>query len=264
MKILSTACIAVCLAAAGALLRRTCLLTPAVLLMALCATPLVHAGEAGESQTALTEQVRTLTLNAARAAHAQQLSEGVHAPRIEIVVGALNPRLQLAPCRRVEPYLPTGTHLWGRTHIGLRCTEGVRRWNVYLPVTVKVYGTALVATAPLNAGATLQETDLTTAEFDIAEQPAPVITATALAVGRVLTRPVAAGHGLRTTDLKPRVWFAAGDTVRVLATGVGFSVAGSGQALTAGLEGQAARVRTDSGQVVIGMPVATRQIAIAL
>jgi flagella basal body P-ring formation protein FlgA len=41
-------------------------------------------------------------------------------------------------------------------------------------------------------------------------------------------------------------------------------VSGSGQALTPGLEGQTARVRTDGGQVITGMPVATRELEISL
>jgi flagellar basal body P-ring formation protein FlgA len=40
--------------------------------------------------------------------------------RPEIEVGALDTRLRLAPCQQVEPYLPRGSRLWGRTRIGLR------------------------------------------------------------------------------------------------------------------------------------------------
>ncbi|MBX9716024.1 MAG: flagellar basal body P-ring formation chaperone FlgA, partial [Burkholderiaceae bacterium] len=145
-----------------------------------------------------------------------------------------------------------------------RCTQGVKPWNVYLPVTVRVFGQALVAAAPLPAGATLRGDDLRWAEIDLAEDNAPVVTNAALAVGRTLTRPLMAGRGLRQTDLKPRMWFAAGDSVKVLASGPGFSVAGSGQALTPGIEGQTARVRTDSGQVLTGTPVGTRVVELSL
>ena len=233
--------------------------------------PNAHAVQSAALQgtavdAALIEQVRALTSRAARTATAHLQADAGSAPRIDIAVGVLDARLKLAPCLRIEPYVPTGVRLWGRARIGLRCTEGARRWNVYLPVTVHAYGSAWVAAAALAAGTTLQAADITAAEVDLAEDADAdaAITTQALAVGRVLARPLAAGRALRLTDFKPRLWFAAGDTVRVLATGVGFSVASSGQALTAGLEGQAARVRTDSGQVVVGMPVAARQIEIAL
>jgi flagella basal body P-ring formation protein FlgA len=52
--------------------------------------------------------------------------------------------------------------------------------------------------------------------------------------------------------------------VKVVAVGVGFSVGGAGTALTPGIEGQPARVRTDSGQVISGMPVGTRQLEVSL
>ena len=102
------------------------------------------------------------------------------------------------------------------------------------------------------------------AEVDFAEDNAPVVINTTLAVGRVLTRPLTAGRGLRQTDLKPRMWFAAGDSVKVLASGPGFSVSGNGQALTPGIEGQTARVRTDNGQVVSGTPVGTHVVELSL
>ena len=102
------------------------------------------------------------------------------------------------------------------------------------------------------------------AEVDVAEDNAAVVTNPSLAVGRTLTRALTAGRGLRQTDLKPRMWFAAGDSVKVLASGPGFSVAGNGQALTPGIEGQSARVRTDNGQVVTGTPVGTRVVELSL
>ena len=61
-----------------------------------------------------------------------------------------------------------------------------------------------------------------------------------------------------------RQWFAAGDSVRLVATGDGWHISGEGQALAPGLEGQAVRVRTESGRVVNGMAVAERLVEVAL
>src|SRR5450755_516960 len=110
----------------------------------------------------LEQQVRKLALGSGGAAPA-----GV--TRIEVVVGQLDPRLHLAPCQHVEPYLPDGTRLWGKSRIGLRCTQGVSKWNVYLPITVKVFGKALVATSGISSGAVLTAADLAQAEVDLAE-----------------------------------------------------------------------------------------------
>ena len=52
--------------------------------------------------------------------------------------------------------------------------------------------------------------------------------------------------------------------MRLVAAGSGFSVSGEGQALAAGVEGQTVRVRTESGRVVSGLPVAERLVEVAL
>jgi len=206
----------------------------------------------------LEQQVRALAIAGAQP-HARA---GV--TRVEVQVGQLDARLRLAPCQRIEPYLPAGTRLWGRTRIGLRCTEGASRWNVFLPVAVKLFGPALVATGPLPAGHVLTEADLASAELDLADEASPALTRSDLAVGRSLARALNAGQSLRQAHLKPRQWFAAGEPVKVVALGAGFSVAGEGLAMTPGVEGQPARVRTESGRVLVGMPVGERRMELSL
>lgn len=193
---------------------------------------------------------------------ARQLASA--AARVEVQVGQLDPRLQLAPCTRIEPYLPPQATLWGRTRVGLRCLEGAKRWNVSLPVTVKVWAPALVATADLPAGTVLNEQHLSLAEVDLAAAPGVVLTRTPLALGRTLQRGLAAGDALRQADLKARQWFAAGETVRVVAAGPGWRVVSEGQALGAGLEGQSVRVRMDNGKLLQARPVADRQVEVML
>jgi flagellar basal body P-ring formation protein FlgA len=184
--------------------------------------------------------------------------------RIDVQPGALDSRLQLAPCAQVQAYLPAGASAWGRTRVGLRCTDGAARWNVFLPVLVQVWAPAVVVQAELPAGARLQAAQLSTAIVDWAAAGAAPLPLPAAAIGRTLARPVAAGQALRSTDLQSRQWFAAGDTVQVLAQGDGFSVATEAQALSPGLEGQPARVRTEGGRVLSGQPVGDKRIEVRL
>lgn len=184
--------------------------------------------------------------------------------RVLARAGELDPRLKLAPCAQVEPYLPAGSPPWGRTRVGLRCTQGATRWNVYLPVHVEVLAPAVVANAALPAGARLDPTQLGQAEVDWAAATGAPFTAAQALAGRVLARPVAPGQPLRATDLQPRLWFAAGDTVRISARGPGFAIESEGRALTNGQEGQPARVRTEGGRVVVGQPVAERRLELVL
>lgn len=186
-----------------------------------------------------------------------------HRARVEVAVGELDPRLRLAPCHRIEPFVPPGQRLWGRSKIGLRCADGAR-WTVYLPVTVKVFGTALVARTALPAGATLGDADTAQAEVDLAEEPSAALVDAQAVVGRQLARPLQPGQALRAVHLRPRQWFAAGETVQIRAGGSGFSIAATGQALTPGLEGQPVRVRTESGRVLTGEAVGERRVEVPL
>jgi flagellar basal body P-ring formation protein FlgA len=184
--------------------------------------------------------------------------------RVEVELGQLDPRLKLAPCARIEPYLPPGSRPWGRSRIGLRCLEGATRWSVYLPVTVRAFAPAPVLRDSLPAGTELTSEHFTDAEIDLADRPGAPLTDPATLVGRTLTRAIAAGQPLRDADLARKVWFAAGDVVRVNAVGAGFRVGTEGQALGRGLDGQTVRVRTEGGRVVTGTAVGERQVELPL
>jgi flagellar basal body P-ring formation protein FlgA len=198
---------------------------------------------------------------ASQSAHAM-LAAGVPA-RVEIEAGTLDPRLRLAPCGRIEPYLPAGARAWGRTRVGLRCVQGAS-WNVTMPVTVRVFAPALVATQPLRAGTVVDAGHFRTDEVDLAAVDSPAIVDASRVLGRTLARPLGPGQALYESDLKRRQLFAAGDPVRVVAAGRGFAVTGEAVALTPGFEGQPVRLRSDSGRTIQGVAVGERQAEIKL
>lgn len=240
----------------------------AAVLLAVSGAGLAPAARAQQSLDAgLTAQVQQLAQAGAQAGMPAEA-------RVEVVVGQLDPRLKLAPCRQVQPYLPQGLQMWGRTRIGLRCLDGQNggiqggvpqaRWNVSLPVTVRVFAQALVASTPLSAGTLLAQDQLARAEIDIAAEPGAVFTDAASLVGRTLSRPVGAGEAVRSGSLKLRQWFAAGDTVMVQATGPGYAVAGEGQAMAPGLEGQDVKIRFENGRTVTGRAIGDRRVEVLL
>jgi flagella basal body P-ring formation protein FlgA len=197
---------------------------------------------------------------------AQQTAQqaAVVQPRIEIEAGRLDPRLKLAPCEHIEARLPAHAPAWGRTRVALRCAQGPVAWQVNLPVTVKVFAPAWVVDAALPAGTVLQAGHLREADIDWAAERSPAVADAAVLIGRTLARGVVAGDAVRLDDLKPHLWFAAGDTVQVIARGAGFSVSGVALALAAGVAGQRVRVRTESGRVLSGMPVAANRVEVQL
>ena len=204
----------------------------------------------------LTQRVQSLASVAS-----QQSAPGL---RVDVRIGQLDPRLKLAPCATVQPYLPVGMKLWGNARIGLRCADAGVRWNVFLPITVDVFGPGLVATTALPAGAVLTAADLKPATVNLSASSSAAPASTDLVVGRALARPLAAGDALRDADLRARQWFAAGDSVRIVAGGSGWRIHGEGQALNPGLEGQTVRVRTESGRIVSGVAAGDRMVEVPL
>ena len=245
---------------------RACL-RAALLAWALAWAP---AAPAQNSGVAATEGTPESALDSATLQRIQALGEQAGAGlagngvRVEIEPGRLDPRLKLAPCERIEPYLPPGARAWGRSRVGLRCVQGPSAWNVYLPVTVRVYAPAWVATLPLAAGSVLDAAQLQQDEVDWAAAATPPVADLDKLLGRQLSRPLAAGAPVRVADVKQRRWFGAGDTVQLVARGQGFSISGEGQAMGPGIEGQTVRVRLDNGRVLSGLPVAANRVEVPL
>jgi flagella basal body P-ring formation protein FlgA len=174
--------------------------------------------------------------------------------RMEVSVGTLDSRLRLAPCTHVEPYIPVGMRLWGRTRLGLRCTDGGGRWNVFLPVTIKAFGPAWVLRDNVIAGSLLTAADAVEAEADWAAETSPVVADPALA----------AGQPVRQSMVKPAQVFAAGAQVRVVASGPGFEVTSDAQAMTPGVVGQMVRLRMENGRITTGIVQDLRTVRLSM
>jgi len=195
------------------------------------------------------------------AAYSQQWIDDVlqrHPPatdiplRLEVKVGKLDPRLRLAPCQHIQPWLPTGTRLWGRTRIGLRCAEAGTRWTVFVPLTIHAFGMAWVLTEDVAAGIPLSEQHATLAEVDWAAQRPPIVARRENWLGQSAAHHLPAGQALRRNMLRPIQVFRRGANVRISVQGDGYSITASGKALGVGNIGQSVRVRMNNGRVVVG------------
>jgi flagella basal body P-ring formation protein FlgA len=184
--------------------------------------------------------------------------------RLEVNVGALDSRLSLAPCAQVEPYIPTGMRLWGKTRLGLRCVDGQARWNVFLPVQIKAFGPAWVVKGDVAQGKVLGAGDAVEAEVDWAEENSPVLGTMEMWIGQTAVRQLGTGQALRANMVRPSQVFQAGAMVRVLAQGAGFQVASDGQALSAGVIGAQARVRVEGGRILTGVVMDMRTVRVDL
>jgi flagella basal body P-ring formation protein FlgA len=184
--------------------------------------------------------------------------------RMEVTVGALDSRLRLAPCAQVQPYVPTGSRLWGKTRLGLRCVTGESKWQVFLPVTVQAWGQAWVVRRDVATGVVMTLADGMLAEVDWADEASPVLAEPAAWVGQVATRSLSTGQVLRQNMVRAAQVFQAGAQVRVLAQGSGFQISADGQALSAGVVGQMARIRMDNGRVMSGTVMDARTVQVEM
>jgi len=173
--------------------------------------------------------------------------------RPEVEVGRFDSRLRLAPCQRVEPFLPAGTRLWGRTRIGLRCTQGPVAWSVFLPIQVRVWGPSWALRQPVAAGTPLRPEDVEQTETDWAASNALPLTQTAQWLGLAANQTLQPGQVLRSGMVRAPQVFASGSQVRLAMQGPGFSLYAAGTALQHGILGQTVRVRLPNRKVVSGV-----------
>lgn len=228
-----------------------------VLLLLLALPPGLRAGTT--LSPAWLKQLERLAEQAAQAALPPQ-------GRVDIQMGEPDPRLRLAACAQVQPFLPPGQKLWGRSRLGLRCVQGATRWSITVPVQVRVFAPAWVAAQALPAGSLLGAELLSRQEVELSADTSPAFPQAdpQALLGRQLARPLLAGEALRQAHLKPRQWFAAGEPVRLRVAGEGFAIAAQAQALAPGFEGQASKVRLDGGRVLTVWPVAEREAELLL
>lgn len=172
--------------------------------------------------------------------------------RVEYSVGAIDPRLAVPACAAPEVFTPPGARLWGKTNVGVRCASPTA-WTIYVPVTVRVTGTYLIAARPLAHGHVLMADDYTTATGDLTQLPAGITRDPSQVQGRTLAGTLASGQPLRSDLLRAPTVIQQGQSVKLVARGKGFEVTAEGKALSQGVLGQVVQVRSPSGQTVTGI-----------
>jgi flagellar basal body P-ring formation protein FlgA len=158
----------------------------------------------------------------------------------------------LAGCTTLEPFMPVGARLWGRTSVGVRCA-GARPWTIYLRANVSLLGTYYSAARQIAPGDMLTAADLVARDGDLATLPQAVITDPAQAVGAVALARIGAGLPLRQDLLRSATSVTIGQTVKVVAAGEGFSISAEGSVMNNASPGQQVRVKTANGQIVTGI-----------
>jgi flagella basal body P-ring formation protein FlgA len=171
--------------------------------------------------------------------------------QVKVGVGALDPRMVLAPCPAPEAFQQPGARAWGKTTVGVRCTAPVA-WTIYVQAQVSVLADYVAAAVPLAQGQPIDATQLVLLKGDIAAMPNGIVTDINQALGRSPLVSLPSGAPLRIDTLKARAVVQQGQAVRLVSKGSNFSVSAEAKSLGNASEGQVVQVRTPSGSVVAG------------
>ena len=178
---------------------------------------------------------------------------------VEITVGEPDPRMNLAECKRYQPFIPNGARLWGRTTLGVRCVEGAS-WNIFLPVQIKVFGPAPVAARSISRGQPLLADDVRMDRVEWTQFPVGALLGAEQIEGRIATRAIVAGEPLRRELLRAPPILVPGDPVKIVFNGSSFAVATEGRSLTMAAEGQAVQVAVTGGKILSGIARAGKTV----
>ena len=158
----------------------------------------------------------------------------------------------LAQCVALEPFLPPGARVWGRTTVGMRCV-GEHPWTLYLQARVAVNGNYYVASRDIAPGQSISQADIEARQTDLTNMPRSVVTDVSQIVGTAAQSRITAGMPLRVDLLRTVNAVKFDQPVKLVAQGAGFSISSEGRALGNAAPGESVQVRTGSGQIISGV-----------
>ncbi len=171
---------------------------------------------------------------------------------IQVIVGQIDQRITLPKCDRLEPFLPSGSRLWGKTSVGVRC-DTQASWTIYVQAEVKVMGNVLHIARPVSRDQLISYNDIELQVVNLTQMPEGVLTEHAQAIGKLAVTNLSAGQPLRQNMLRAPFVILRGQNVKLMVKGRGFSISSEGHALSDAAEGQPVQVRNSSGRIISGL-----------
>ena len=186
--------------------------------------------------------------------------------KVNVVVQPLDSRLRLAECVQLEAFTAQGTRLWGKTHIGVRCSvtgSDAKPWSLYVQTDVQVLGEYAVIAVPVGQGSTLSSAEVVMQHGDLSKLPNGVLTDISMVTGKQASMNLPLGTVLRPELLKSVAVIVQGQTVQLSSSGPGFVVTTDGTAMQAAHAGQVVDVKVSSGQVIKGIAQTSGKVEVS-
>jgi flagella basal body P-ring formation protein FlgA len=191
-----------------------------------------------------------------------QVQTGGLPGQVTVAVGAIDPRMSLAPCPAPQAFFMPGARAWGKTTVGVRCATP-SAWTVYIQASVTVIGEYVASAAPLAQGQTIEAGQLVMLKGDLTMLPAGIATDINQVVGRSSNSSLPPGTPMRIDTLRTKPVVQSGQLVRLVSSGSGFSVSAEARAMGTAGDGQVVQVKTSGGQQITGIAKAGGLVEVA-
>ncbi|CAK0752340.1 flagella basal body P-ring formation protein FlgA [Gammaproteobacteria bacterium] len=168
-----------------------------------------------------------------------------------ITVDAPDPRLRLSACTTpLEVSMAAGSQPIGRTLIKVRCSTP-QPWTLYLPAKVATLVSVVVAARSLFRDQVIVPGDVVLESRDANELLSGYLSDPNQVLGKVLSRPAAAGSVLLPNQVQAKRVIRRGDRVSVLARSAGLTVRSTGTAMADAGVGDTISVRNESSKKIL-------------
>ena len=191
-----------------------------------------------------------------------QVQTGGLPGQVTVAVGAIDPRMSLAPCPDPQAFFMPGARAWGKTTVGVRCATP-SAWTVYIQASVTVIGEYVASAAPLAQGQAIEAGQLVMLKGDLTMLPAGIATDISQVVGRSSNSSLPPGTPMRIDTLRTKPVVQSGQLVRLVSNGSGFSVSAEARAMGTAGDGQVVQVKTSGGQQITGIAKAGGLVEVA-
>lgn len=150
---------------------------------------------------------------------------------VRLEVGALDPRLRLAPCAApLKAALPPGATFRARMMVAVSCPD-TPGWTVYVPVSIETRIPVLVLRKAAGRGARLTAEDVEVQTRLVSGPGDSYLTDVAELAGRTLKRPLGPGAALTADVMMDDMIVRRGQRVTLLAAIGGIEVRAAGLAM---------------------------------
>ena len=170
--------------------------------------------------------------------------------RTEYEIGNIDPRLQRNSCEDGLTFDLKRPPLEGeRNTLSIQCSAPA--WQLFLNVTVKVFGQKIVAKEPLPKNSVIQMRHLKFTEQQVNKQRYAAYTDPKQVIGMTLRRSIRAGADFKPSYLRPADLVQRGDEVIIIAKSSSISIQMKGEALDSGAYGEQIKVKNKSSERII-------------